>query len=221
MDWLRRHRNVHEARRRPNCRPYTGFAMRAGLLVVMVAAIVVCACSNPAASDVPELSPLPSDPAFTTGLVTAPPTASAVLPTGSRLAVIRHLLIDSAQRHGVNPYLVMGVAWWESGWDQSRVSSTGAIGIMQVEPATAASAGPQLLHRVADINNQADNIELGVAVLKEDLDNFHNDLAKALIAYYEGPAAVTDWNQQDAGAKRYVWGVYRLAVEFSQGTGPA
>ena len=92
---------------------------------------------------------------------------------------------------------------------------------MQVEPATAAAAGPRLLHRPADVHDPADNVELGVAVLKEDLDNFHDDLSKALIAYYEGPAAVTDWHDQDAAAKRYVWGVYRLAIAFSNGTGPA
>ena len=131
------------------------------------------------------------------------------------------MLIASAQRHGVNQYLVMAVAWWESGWDQRQVSATGAVGIMQVEPATAESAGPRLLNRVANINDPADNIELGVVVLREDLDLFQNDLAKALIAYYEGPPAVTDWNNQDTGAKRYVWGVYRLAVAFSNGTGPA
>jgi soluble lytic murein transglycosylase-like protein len=131
------------------------------------------------------------------------------------------MLIRSALRHDVNPYLVMAVAWWESGWDQSQVSSTGAVGIMQVEPATAEAAGPRLLHRGADVHDPADNIELGVVVLKEDLERFHNDLAKALVAYYAGPAAVTDWNDQDAGAKRYVWGVYRLALAFSKGEGPA
>jgi soluble lytic murein transglycosylase-like protein len=139
---------------------------------------------------------------------------------GEGLEQVKGLLLASARRHGVNPNLVMGVAWWESGWDQGQVSATGAIGIMQVEPATAASAGPLLLHRTADIRDPADNIELGTAVLKEDLDHFNNDLTKALVAYYAGPGAVTDWNDEDDGAKRYVWGVYRLAVAFSDGTGP-
>lgn len=115
----------------------------------------------------------------------------------------------------------MAVAWWESGWDQSKVSATGAIGIMQVQPATAESAGPLLLHRTANIHDPADNIELGTVVLKEDLELFNNDLAKALVAYYAGPAAVRDWKDQDAEARRYVWGVYRLAVAFGNGTGPA
>jgi soluble lytic murein transglycosylase-like protein len=116
----------------------------------------------------------------------------------------------------------MGVAWWESGWDQSQVSTTGAIGVMQVEPATAESAGPLLLHRAADVHDLADNIELGTAVLKQDLDHFHNDIVKALIAYYAGAvAAGMAWKDQDAATQRYVVGVYRLAVAFSNGTGPA
>jgi soluble lytic murein transglycosylase-like protein len=116
----------------------------------------------------------------------------------------------------------MGLAWYESGWDQMKVSPAGAVGIMQVEPATAASAGPLLLHRAADLYDPADNVELGVAVLREDLDHFNNDLAKALIAYYAGPSvAAKDWKDQDAAAQRYVWGVYRLALAFSNGTGPA
>lgn len=193
---------------------------RGSALAVLGVLIAAVACTNPAAPDAPALSPIPNDPALTQPVAVIP-VASPRSTTDPSRAQVKRLLIDSAERHGVNPNLVMAVAWWESGWDQNQVSSTGAVGIMQVEPATAAAAGPRLLHRTADIHNPSDNIELGVVVLKEDLDNFHDDLTDALVAYYEGPAAVTDWNSLDAGAKRYVWGVYRLAVAFSEGTGPA
>jgi soluble lytic murein transglycosylase-like protein len=189
---------------------------------VVAAVVVACACSNPAMPDAPQLVlPPPTDATLLEPGVAMPSSSPPASALALRQADVKQLLVAAAQRQGVNPYVVMAVAWWESGWDQSQVSPTGAVGIMQIEPATAASAGPRLLNRTADIHDPADNIELGVAVLKEDLDNFHNDLTKALIAYYEGPAAVTDWNAQDAGAKRYVWGVYRLAVAFSNGTGPA
>jgi soluble lytic murein transglycosylase-like protein len=190
------------------------------LLAAIALAIAVAACTDPSAPDAGNLAPPPSDPGITQPVAAVVSPAPSASPS-TRLEQVRALLIASAERHHVNPYLVMGVAWWESGWDQSRVSATGAIGIMQVEPATAAAAGPRLLHRAADVEGPADNVELGVAVLAEDLDNFHGDMAKALIAYYEGPAAVTDWSDEDAGAKRYVLGVYRLAVAFSDGTGPA
>jgi soluble lytic murein transglycosylase-like protein len=196
-------------------------SIRKGLqLLAAVILLGSAACTDPSAADVPNLSPPPSDPVLTQPAApAASPSPNATPATG--LALVKQMLISSAERHDVNPYLVMGVAWWESGWNQSQVSATGAVGIMQVEPATAAVAGPLLLHRTANIHDSADNIELGVAVLKEDLDRFGDDMTKALIAYYEGPAAVTDWNDQDASAKRYVWGVYRLAVAFSNGAGPA
>jgi soluble lytic murein transglycosylase-like protein len=101
------------------------------------------------------------------------------------------------------------------------VSSTGAVGIMQVEPATAASAGPLLLHRRANLNDPLDNIELGAAILRENLDRYHDNLANALVAYYAGPGAVTEWTNLDPATRRYVWGIYRLAIAFNQGTGPA
>jgi soluble lytic murein transglycosylase-like protein len=191
-------------------------------MCVVAAGVIACACSNPAAPDAQQLVlPPPTDATLLEPGIAMPSSSPPTTAHAARQADVKKLLVESAQRHGVNPYVVMAVAWWESGWDQSQVSLTGAVGIMQVEPATAASAGPRLLNRTADIHDPADNVELGVAVLKEDLENFHNDLAKALIAYYEGPAAVTDWSAQDAGAKRYVWGVFRLAVAFSNGTGPA
>jgi len=187
-------------------------------LLVAAALLLACACTNPAAPDAPDLSPIPTDPGLIEPVAAMPSVSPSAAP--DIRARVRWMLIDSAERHGVNPYLVMAVAWWESGWDQSQVSSTGAVGIMQVEPYTAASAGPRLLHRAADLHDAADNIELGVAVLRENLDNYHNDLAKALTAYYEGPGAVTDWNDLDPAAKHYVWGVYRLEVAFSNGAGP-
>ena len=146
-------------------------------------------------------------------------TRSSVTPVDRQQ--IKSLLDAAARRHGVNPGLVMGVGWWESGWNQSALSSTGAVGIMQVEPYTAASAGPRLLHARVDIHQAAANIELGAAILKENLDRYQGNLVKALVAYYAGPSAVTDWAHLDPDAQRYVVGVYNLAVAFDRGQGPA
>src|SRR3989442_11350504 len=59
----------------------------------------------------------------------------------------RLLLIQAARHHGLRPGFVLAVSYWESGWNQQAVSRTGAIGLMQVGPSTAAWAGPALLHR--------------------------------------------------------------------------
>lgn len=134
--------------------------------------------------------------------------------------VTKSMLYDAGVRHGVNPYLVMGLAWWESGWNASAVSSAGAIGIMQVMPATAAVDGPKLLHRVVDLTDPQDNIDMGTAILKANLDRYNGNLADALVAYYAGGAAVTDWNRLTPDERHYAWGVYQVAISFRDGTGP-
>jgi soluble lytic murein transglycosylase-like protein len=91
---------------------------------------------------------------------------------------------------------------------------------MQIMPATAASEGPMLLRRQADINDLADNIELGASILRYNLDGYHGDLVRALADYYGGPSMATDWNHPRPDAQRYVWGVYHLAVAFRDGDGP-
>ena len=78
-----------------------------------------------------------------------------------------------------------------------------------------------MLGRHADPRQLADNIDLGAAILKEDLDRYGNDLIKALVAYNSGPGAVKEWPQLDAGHQGYVLGIYKLAVQFDEGTGPA
>lgn len=137
------------------------------------------------------------------------------------MMVTRSMLYAAGLEHGVNPYLVMGLAWHESGWQADAVSPAGAVGIMQVMPATAAVDGPRLLGRSVDLFDPGDNIEMGTAILKHNLDAYGNDLAKALCAYYAGGAAVSDWSSMRPDCKRYVWAVYNDAVMFKEGRGPA
>src|SRR5712692_6961794 len=75
----------------------------------------------------------------------------------------RLLLIQAARHHGLRPGFVLAVAYWESGWNQQAVSRTGAIGLMQVEPSTAAWAGPALLHRRVNLYNPHANAAVDAA----------------------------------------------------------
>ena len=72
-------------------------------------------------------------------------------------------------------------SYWENGWDQSRVSETDAVGLMQVEPASAKDAGPALLGRNVDLGDPYDNADVGVAIFRQDLDVFGTP-SKALAA---------------------------------------
>jgi soluble lytic murein transglycosylase-like protein len=161
-------------------------------------------------------------PAVSGGAAPMPPTAPIVDASAPQLELLitKSMLYSAGLKHGVNPYLVMGLAWHESGWNPSAVSSAGAVGIMQVMPATAEADGPALLHRRVNLYDAADNIDMGTAILKNNLDRYHHELANALVAYYAGAGAVTDWNKLSGDVRRYVWSVYRAAVAFRDGKGP-
>lgn len=198
--------------------PSRAASSRAALLCLLAVGVAT-ACSLPAlvTGERPPaaLTQIPAPAA-----IPSPVPTQAVGAAPNR-TTIKWLLYDAATRHGVNPGLVMAVAWWESGWNQAQVSGAGAVGIMQVEPETAATAAPLLLHRSADVHDLRDNIELGTAILREDLDRYPGDLAKGLEAYYAGPPAVREWKDLDGQARSYVLGVYGLAVQFDEGHGPA
>jgi len=145
----------------------------------------------------------------------APPTpAAATAPVADRPAA-RRILTFAAQHHGLKPNLVYAVSWWESGWDQTRISSTGAIGLMQIEPDTAAGAGPALLGRQVDIHDPVDNAELGAALLRQYLVEFR-DGRLALAAYYQGEGATRE-HGVEPGSRSYVDGIVQLFLWLEAG----
>ncbi len=188
-------------------------------LLSAFALLTLVGCRQPEeSSPPPALAPI----AASSDLAPEPPAGPSTDPNAPALdlLVTKSMLYSAGIKHGVNPYLVMGLAWHESGWNPNAISSAGAIGIMQVMPATADVSGPALLHRQVNLFDPADNIDMGTAILKNNLTHWHGDLAKALVAYYAGGAAVTEWNRLRDDEKRYVWNVYRNAVAFRDGRGP-
>ena len=127
-------------------------------------------------------------------------------------AQARAILILAAHHHNLNPNFVLAVSYWESGWKQSALSRTGAVGLMQVEPYTAAWAGPALLHRRVNLNNPVDNAELGAALLRSYLDQLH-DPRLVLAAYYQGLAGVRRYGIYPS-SQTYVNGIWRLRNQF-------
>ena len=84
---------------------------------------------------------------------------------------------------------------------------------MQVEPPTAAEAGPALLGRSVDVHDPVDNADVGTAVLRHDLDTFH-DPSLALAAYYQGPNSLrADGMFPDT--QQYVQGILALAARLN------
>ena len=80
--------------------------------------------------------------------------------------------------------LIHSVIKVESNYNRFAVSPKGALGLMQLIPATARRFG------VADVFDPADNIAGGAKYLKYLLELYHNDYALALAAYNAGEKAV-------------------------------
>jgi soluble lytic murein transglycosylase-like protein len=98
-------------------------------------------------------------------------------------------IIDfTAKKYGVDPKLAMAVAKVESNLSPDAVSSAGAIGVMQLMPATAQGLG------VRNSKDPRENIDGGVRYLKELITSFEGDIPKAIAAYNAGPQAVKKYN---------------------------
>jgi LysM repeat protein len=139
-------------------------------------------------------------------------------PEAVRGAAARQLVVAAAREFGLNPNFVLAVSLWESGYDQSQVSKDGAIGLMQVLPATADWAGPALLGRPADVYLARDNARLGAALLRRYLDEF-DDPRLALAAYYQGERATRLYGVFP-DSRQYVDGIWALrnALQSVNGT---
>lgn len=111
-------------------------------------------------------------------------TVGAADPYGARAIILRY-----AQLYGVEPSLALAIAWQESGFNESLVSSTGAVGVMQVEPYTEAHIR-DLIGRDFNLYNTDDNIHAGVYWLSVLLRYYGGDERMAVAAYYEGSRAI-------------------------------
>ena len=103
---------------------------------------------------------------------------------------VRELIIDAAHRYGWDPNLIMAQAWQESYWKQDEISWTGAIGVMQVMPSTAAEMESWYFgHDMNVFYSAYDNIEMGVAYLSV-LYEETGSVELALASYYQGWGSV-------------------------------
>lgn len=112
-------------------------------------------------------------------------------PPNARLASAYDDLIDEvARRHDVAPHLVRAVIKVESNFQPHARSPKGAVGLMQVMPATGRRFG------AVDLRDPRSNLSAGTQYLRWLLNRFDEDLTLALAAYNAGEGAVEKYGRR-------------------------
>jgi Transglycosylase SLT domain len=118
----------------------------------------------------------------------------------------------AANRYGLDGLLVAAVVETESSFNPNALSIDGAVGLMQIMPATADLFG------VSDYVDAVSNIDVGARYLSFLIDSYDGDIELALAAYNAGPGNVSRF----AGVppfgetRRYVEQVLGLYVNYHQ-----
>jgi soluble lytic murein transglycosylase-like protein len=162
------------------------------LWVVIAGAALWAAAPAVASAQVIEVGPdgvfTRNGPAVTTSAGVTPiapvrPQRAAGRPSEERLASAAPLLTSAGREVQLSPQLLEAVAYVESRLNHSARSPAGAVGMMQLMPATAADLG-------VDPHDPASNVRGGANYLRQMLAMFDNNVELALAAYNAGPQAV-------------------------------
>ena len=109
---------------------------------------------------------------------------SASGPAAVDISRLVPIINDAARAYGLDPKLVHAVIRAESGYNANAVSSKGAVGLMQLIPATAQRYGVQ------DSYDPGQNIQGGTRYLRDLLKMFNGNMELAIAGYNAGENAV-------------------------------
>ena len=123
------------------------------------------------------------------------------------------ILSAAARRHGLDPALLLAVARQESRFRPAQRSLVGALGLLQLMPATAAQlmAGASIPAELVDqdlesqLLNAEINADLGARYLAQQLQNWRQQPILAIASYNAGPAAVARWGADGLEEEPELW----------------
>ena len=97
------------------------------------------------------------------------------------------IIIKAADKHDVDPALIMAIIMAESRYNPKATSKKGAMGLMQIMPLTASAFSSE------DMYDPVHNINVGVEYFKHLLNRFEGNVELALAAYNAGPRKVSEY----------------------------
>ena len=129
-----------------------------------------------------QLAAMPTHSVFQRPSFSLPSTPPPCPPLGT--SELAPLVEQAAEQENLDPELLLSVIRQESAARPCAVSSKGAMGLMQLMPATALQLG------VSDAFDPKQNVNAGARLLKQLLQSYGGDLPLALGAFNAGPARV-------------------------------
>jgi soluble lytic murein transglycosylase len=118
------------------------------------------------------------------------------------------LILDGARNQDIDPAWAMAIARQESAFLHDVRSSAGALGIMQIMPATGrsvAGAAGVRIRNDSDILNPANNTRLGTYYLRRNLDGFGGHSMLSTAAYNAGAHRVRSWLPEAGRIDPDIW----------------
>jgi LysM repeat protein len=122
---------------------------------------------------------------------------------------------NAATTYGVPTSLLEAVCLWESGWQPTVVSVTGAVGMCQIEPSAATYVDTVLEPGAGfSVTTPAQNVDISAALLAHLLAGTGNTRALAVAAYYQGLTSVLTVGTYPS-SEDYVTGILALTTTFA------
>jgi soluble lytic murein transglycosylase len=115
---------------------------------------------------------------------------------------------NHAEKHNLDPAFVYAVMRQESAFGVQARSHVGALGLMQLMPATAKRTARSIKERApspAELLTAEKNIRLGTAYLSELLEQYRGNRFFTLAAYNAGPGRVTRWQPHAEPVPADIW----------------
>lgn len=130
------------------------------------------------------------------------------------------LINKAAKNTGIPNYMLFALVRQESAFNASATSSAGAMGLIQVMPATAKATARKykiLYRNKKQLHNPAINIPIGSKYYMSMLERFDNNRILATAAYNAGPHRVDQWLKKSSG--KLPFDIWMTLIPFKETRG--